>query len=245
MIDVDKYRFLFRRAAVSPLVSCLMVTRNRPVMARRAINCFLRQTYPNRELVIIDDGRDQTLEQWIKEVGDARILYLRQPDEGRPLGDLRNLSVAKAGGTYVTQWDDDDLSDPQRLEVQMAVIHVLQTDCCFLERHQIWWPETGRLALSTRRVWEGYFICAKNKLSPYPPLRKGEDTPVIKRIFRENRAALLDFPSLYVYIYHGENTFDAPHWEQHWSAATKTYEKDAYTIKEGKLKKRFGAALTP
>ncbi|MBT3255629.1 MAG: hypothetical protein HN366_04095 [Deltaproteobacteria bacterium] len=58
-------------------------------------------------------------EQWIKEVGDARIVYFRQPDEAKPLGEQRNMSVAKAGGTYVTQWDDDDgLSEPERLEAQ-------------------------------------------------------------------------------------------------------------------------------
>ena len=41
-----------------PLVSCLMVTKDRPGLARRAVRCFQAQRWPARELVIVDDGRD-------------------------------------------------------------------------------------------------------------------------------------------------------------------------------------------
>jgi glycosyltransferase involved in cell wall biosynthesis len=42
--------------SAEPLVSCLMVTRDRPHLAERAVHCFARQTWQCRELVIIDDG---------------------------------------------------------------------------------------------------------------------------------------------------------------------------------------------
>ncbi len=37
-------------------VSCVMVTANRAALARRAVDCFLRQRWANRELVVVDDG---------------------------------------------------------------------------------------------------------------------------------------------------------------------------------------------
>ena len=46
--------------AASPLlVSCIMVTADRGALAARAIRCFARQTHPHRELVVLDDGREE------------------------------------------------------------------------------------------------------------------------------------------------------------------------------------------
>jgi hypothetical protein len=41
-----------------PLVSCIMPTNNRRTFVPKAIEFFLRQDYPNRQLIIIDDGSD-------------------------------------------------------------------------------------------------------------------------------------------------------------------------------------------
>src|SRR5262249_33545534 len=41
-----------------PLVSCIMPTADRRRFAERAVEYFLRQDHPHRELVIVDDGRD-------------------------------------------------------------------------------------------------------------------------------------------------------------------------------------------
>lgn len=238
VLHIDRCLTLVNQAAESPRISCLMVTRNRAEMARQAVRCFQGQTYSDRELVIVDDGEEESLQQLVEECDDERIVYIRLPDNGKPLGELRNLAVKNASGAYLAQWDDDDLSDPMRLEIQMAAIYLFQTDACFLERQQIWWPNAQRLALSNRRIWEGSFVCAKDILPCYPTLRQGEDTPVIEQIVEAGRAILLDYPSLYTYIFHGNNTFDASHWEQHWQAATKSYEGDIYRIKLQKLLER-------
>jgi hypothetical protein len=42
-----------------PLVSCLMVTRDRLTLAKRAIRCLARQSYPLVELVIVTDGTER------------------------------------------------------------------------------------------------------------------------------------------------------------------------------------------
>ena len=41
-----------------PLVSCIMPTHNRRPFVAQAIVYFLRQDYPNRELIVVDDGTD-------------------------------------------------------------------------------------------------------------------------------------------------------------------------------------------
>lgn len=50
--------------ATPPLVSCLCVTRHKPQKLRRAVACFIAQSYPNKELVIVyetDDRATMTL----------------------------------------------------------------------------------------------------------------------------------------------------------------------------------------
>ena len=218
-----------------PLVSCMMVTRGRAALAMRAIHCFQIQSYPARELVIIDDDHDDTLARAVAALHDPRIIYTRLPASALPLGELRNLALARTTGAYVAQWDDDDLSAPDRLAVQMAAITTLRADACFLQRHTLWWPQQRRFAHSNRRIWEGSFVASKAVMSAYPALPRGEDTPVIARILSERRAAVLDAPQLYTYVFHGANTFDAQHWNAHWRNATATFEGTVYHSMLGAL----------
>ncbi len=42
--------------AVQPLISCICVTNKRPEMLTRAIQCFKRQTYPNKAFILLQFG---------------------------------------------------------------------------------------------------------------------------------------------------------------------------------------------
>jgi len=103
------------------LVSCVMVTANRPRLVPVAVRCFLDQTYADRELVVIDDG-DVSIREYLPS--DSRIRYFRArrgPDgEALSIGRLRNIGADMANGDYIAHWDDDDLSDPIRIHEQMS-----------------------------------------------------------------------------------------------------------------------------
>ncbi|MGW1801478.1 glycosyltransferase [Streptomyces sp. NPDC001984] len=220
-LDAQRRRWAF--GAPAPTVSCLMVTKDRSSTARRAIRCFRTQTYPNLELVVVEDGTDDTLEQHIRELGDSRIRHHRLPAEGRPLGELRNEAVDRATGPYVCQWDDDDLYDPERVETQMAAILALGAEACFLARERLWWPARHKLAISCARVWEGSMVCAKERLPRYPAQRRGEDTPVAEEVVRTCRVVSVDAPELYTYVCHGRNTFNESHFAEHFEVATQIW----------------------
>ncbi|MEU6555906.1 glycosyltransferase [Streptomyces sp. NPDC046915] len=229
MLSLDAQRRRWASGTPAPTVSCLMVTKDRSSTARRAIRCFRAQTYPNLELVVVEDGTDDALERHIREQGDPRIRHHRLPPEGRPLGDLRNEAADRATGPYVCQWDDDDLYDPERVETQMAAILALGVDACFLARERLWWPARRKLAVSCVRVWEGSMVCAKDRLPRYPALRRGEDTPVAEGVVRSCRVVSVDAPELYTYVCHGSNTFDESHFAEHFDVATEVWaEPGAY-----------------
>lgn len=202
-----------------PLVSCLMVTGKRPGLAAVAVEAFQRQTYANRELVIIDDSGGGALGE-VCDVEDARIRWVRLPAENLTLGALRNRALAEARGEVLCQWDDDDLSAPQRLEKQVEVLAATGADACGLLRVNMWWPGQERMAVSSSRIWEGALMWKRGGIEAYPELRAGEDTPPVMALVARGTVAMVDAPSLYVYIHHGENTFSAEHWQKLWVAAS-------------------------
>jgi hypothetical protein len=226
-IEIDRQRRW--DGADVPLVSCLMVTRDRPRLAARAVECFLAQSYPNRELIVIDGSESDELQQGIEAICYPPIKLHRQPQAGRSMGELRNLAVAKSSGRYLCLWDDDDLYDPDRVSAQMSAITSLGTDACFLARLQLWWPARRVLAVSTRRMWEGTVICARDRFPPYRALHRGEDLAVTYRLWRSRRVVMLDMPELYTYVFHGSNTIGPSQFAQHYTAATQQWTGEAYS----------------
>jgi glycosyltransferase involved in cell wall biosynthesis len=85
-------------------------------MALLAVQCFLDQTYANRELIILDNNPDgQTIEHLLPQ--DERIRYYRVPRQ--PVGALRNLGTSYANGEICITWDCDDWYAPTRIEEQV------------------------------------------------------------------------------------------------------------------------------
>lgn len=96
--------------------SCILPTWNRRRFLPMAIRCFLKQTYRDRELLILDDGDDRVSD--LVPANDPRIGYMYLPGR-RTVGEKRNLLCDAADGDVICHWDDDDWSAPDRLEDQV------------------------------------------------------------------------------------------------------------------------------
>ena len=227
LVDLSSARALLERAGY-PLVSCLMVTRERYELARRAVECFRGQAYPNLELVIVDHGANDELARWVGSLGDSRIRCSRPADRNVTLGELRNLAVQTARGEYIAQWDDDDISHPDRVMEQMTALFAARADAVFVHRLTLWQPGRRRLGVSERRVIEGTMVARKDRLGEYPALGKGEDTPLCRRLLKEADVAFCDRPELYVYVFHGANTWGGKHVERIWKNAAVRYRAHEY-----------------
>jgi glycosyltransferase involved in cell wall biosynthesis len=211
-----------------PLVSCLMVTRGKIFPSRFAVACFQHQTYENRELIIVVDDSSCGLLSYVGRLKDDRIRVVEVSAGTRTLGELRNISVASARGEYVCQWDDDDLYAPERIQTQLAALLSARAAACVLRRWTLWWPETNRLAISGVRLWEGSILALRRVMPPYPALRRGEDTEMMKSLRQRERVLSLEAPSLYVYIYHGGNTFGEQHFFNIYNLSRRRWVNDAY-----------------
>jgi glycosyltransferase involved in cell wall biosynthesis len=114
-----------------PRVSCIMPTRDRRRFVPLAIDYFLRQDYPNRELIVVDDGRERIADLL---PADVRVRYVATPKAS--IGAKRNAALREASGAYVAHWDDDDWYAPGRLSRQIAPLAAGKADVVALSmRH--------------------------------------------------------------------------------------------------------------
>ena len=98
-----------------PRVSVIIPTYNRKALVQQAIDSVLSQTYPNYEILVVDDGsRDGTREALVSRYGD-RISYHWQENQGESVA--RNVGISMAQGEYVGFLDDDDVYLPRMLQV--------------------------------------------------------------------------------------------------------------------------------
>ncbi len=204
----------------APLVSCLMVTKNRVALAERAIRCFVAQTYPHTELVIIDDG-DQNYSEMLGRYRDAAdIRYLRVPAKATTyLGDLRNMSLDAARGEYCAQWDDDEWYHPTRLQRQVDALHDQELDAVVL-KETLMHVDMPELAHKPYRVDVGKgtpgTILHRRASVRYPNLRRSEDSEFLDELRTHMSVGLVEgaHSHLFIRCYHGGNTWEEEHFRK-------------------------------
>ncbi|MBX3238398.1 MAG: glycosyltransferase [Chitinophagaceae bacterium] len=112
--------------AADNLVSCIMPTYNRRAFIPHAIRYFLRQDYPARELIIIDDGTD-CIRDLVPEVPGIRYYRL---ESKQTLGAKLNMGCEYAKGNIIANWDDDDWYADRRLSYEVSALRNTETNVC-------------------------------------------------------------------------------------------------------------------
>lgn len=196
------------------LVSCICVTRNRVALLKRAVHSFLQQTYSPCELIIQYEADDIATRSYVRTLDDPRIVPVEVQALPRlSLGSRRNIALRDARGKYMAQWDDDDWSAPTRLAEQIEAIRVSGRPGCVLLRCVLFDTQLQQASLSASRFWEFSLVAERSAVPACPELGKGEDTPVVLQMLNAYQLAGVDRPALYVYVYHGSNTWDREHWD--------------------------------
>ena len=92
------------------MISVLTSTYNRVEKLNELIYSFLKDTYEDKELIIVNDLPEQEL---IFDHPQVRIINM--PSRFESLGEKRNFLLEMASGEYVTFADDDDIFLPHHL----------------------------------------------------------------------------------------------------------------------------------
>jgi glycosyltransferase involved in cell wall biosynthesis len=102
-----------------PLVSIVLPVYNQAYLVDEAIAAILAQTYENWELIVVDDGSTDDLEERVRRyLGERRLLFLRQPNQRLPAA--LNNGFAHARGEFLTWTSADNIMLPSQLERLVA-----------------------------------------------------------------------------------------------------------------------------
>jgi glycosyltransferase involved in cell wall biosynthesis len=100
--------------AAGPLVSVVLPTRDRCELLRRAIASVIAQSYPNWELLIVDDGSVDGTPGLLAANDHPRLRSFRGPGAG--VCGARNIALRHARGDLIAYLDDDNIMHPQWLK---------------------------------------------------------------------------------------------------------------------------------
>jgi len=106
---------------IDPAITVLMAVHNGQEYVRDSIGSILVQTCGDFEFIIVDDGSTDSTPEILKELSgvDDRIKVITN-DRNTGLAAALNTGLAVARGRFVARQDADDLSEPDRLSIQLA-----------------------------------------------------------------------------------------------------------------------------
>lgn len=118
-------------------VSVIIPTFNRSNYIRESIDSVLEQTYPNKEIIVVNDGSTDETADVLKDYLD-KIIYIEKENGGK--SSAINVALQRASGKYVWVFDDDDIAFKRKLEIQVR---------CFQRNSDIGLVHTAAIAFAS------------------------------------------------------------------------------------------------
>lgn len=110
------------------LVSVIIPCFNAQKWLAEAIDSCLGQTYPNIEIIVIDDGSNDNCLEILKSYGD-KIIWESRPNCGGSAA--RNRGFALAKGEYIQFLDADDYILPEKIDKQVRFLEETGADVVY------------------------------------------------------------------------------------------------------------------
>ncbi|MDT7604354.1 MAG: hypothetical protein QOF61_2351 [Acidobacteriota bacterium] len=198
-----------------------MPTADRRPFVARAVEYFLRQDYPNKELIVVDDGAEAVAD--LMPV-DERVRYFRL-DRKLTVGAKRNFACEQARGEIVAHWDDDDWHAPRRLSYQVGSLVREGAQVCGIRTLLFYDVRSGRawqyVYPASRKVWvSGSSLCYRRAFwerNRFREINVGEDARFVWES-RGGRIVALDDSTFHVGIIHGSNVSPKRTGGSYWKA---------------------------
>lgn len=117
------------------LVSVVVATYKREAELKNALESLAEQTYPNMEIVLVDDNGN---DEWNSKVSETvEVFRNRYPkiklecivnNTNQGSSKTRNIGIHSAHGDYITFLDDDDIYLPDKIRKQVEFMETNQCD---------------------------------------------------------------------------------------------------------------------
>ena len=104
-----------------PLVSIIIPAYNSEKYLCETIQSATNQTWPHKEIIVIDDGSTDGTMEIAKKLENQIIKVFHQKNRGASAA--RNNGINRASGDYIQFLDSDDLLSPDKIERQLSVLY--------------------------------------------------------------------------------------------------------------------------
>jgi glycosyltransferase involved in cell wall biosynthesis len=235
-----------------PLVSVIMASRDRPTFLPVAMRCYAEQTWPNRELIVVDSGATHPVDEALVASVGGRVLRVTP---GTPLGEKLNIGIRDASGIFIQKMDDDDYYAPTAIDRLVDALG--GPDLAFTPRmiagvspYSILLLADWDMRLAPGSNIPGATLCFPRALweeHPFPAVSANEDAGFVVGL--RNRGVTLravNDSSLLVAIRHTGLTGDRAHtWVRNGSRKDSAVDPDAHIKAWRKHAKRPEEFLPP
>lgn len=189
-----------------PLVSAICLHRGEPWHLEQARATWAAQLWDGpKELMIVTSEqpaeRPQVGERWLWQ------------GEGTTLAQRRNAGISASSGKLTIQWDDDDVSGPNRLRIQLTPILRGECRATVLRNAILEDLVSERSAPCSVGGWPQTIAAERSLLEEhrYTGKGRGEDSRLLGAVYDATKI-LDNAPALYRYRYHGTNVSGLAHW---------------------------------
>ena len=100
-------------------VSVIIPFYNRIKLVERAIKSVLNQTHKNYEIILVNDGSTDKMEELEALIKKEKCIKLINVKPNKGAANARNVGIENATGDYIAFLDSDDEFEPEKLEIQL------------------------------------------------------------------------------------------------------------------------------
>jgi glycosyltransferase involved in cell wall biosynthesis len=129
-----------------PLVSVIVPCYNAETFLKEALRSALAQSYPQVEVIVVDDGSTDSSPEIAQRFP---VRYIRQQNRG--LSEARNLGIQESKGNYLVFLDADDRLKPRAIETGLRVLE-LCPDCAIAVGDHVFISADGSYLANSRKV---------------------------------------------------------------------------------------------
>ncbi|BAY36974.1 family 2 glycosyl transferase [Nostoc sp. NIES-2111] len=104
----------------SPLISVIIPAYNCEKTIKKTINSVLQQAFTDFELIVVNDGSQDSTLDVVGEIHDTRLKVFSFENAGGNVSRNRGLNLAV--GNYISFLDADDIWTPDKLESQLEAL---------------------------------------------------------------------------------------------------------------------------
>jgi len=205
-----------------PLVSVLLPVYNAATYLSAALQSIVQQTYPNLEIIIIDDcSTDGSMDIIRSYLENENVKLIQHPQNKGVVASL-NEGLKLAKGEYIARMDADDIAFPTRIAKQVAYLqkhptcYLLGTGMIAFANNKIvryWMPPEKHEKLNIKKLFNApfahptvmirrkVFVQLKGYSADYPVI---EDYKLWLDIMEQHKTANLQEPLLF-YRKHANN----------------------------------------